>query len=523
MPFECMCACHLQKKSFPHIFEALRKLWSNWGQRFQLMVFLLLGLIFATLHHILGNSLSGKPATHNYLLGRWNIPSQSVVSAASNVLSQIVKWLLTSTIGVAFAQYFWSATKAKIYQDWRNLDAPLAAANGNPFTFTAFPTWWRSPGLAFSALMTLSMIFIPIFVPGSIRVVTAGFTQPCTIYIPDISKVSSITATMTILKNPYSHPQVRTLPIDTQTTTLINRIIVGSSYLPAFNSCDGGVCTYQINFTAPSLKCSSDTNVTTSDNFPLYSEQDNLNVIPLLNSTFNESELALTVASRGGVLPEETNPPLGVRCYGYATNYHVRVQHDSKFSSHIDIINVTVGSRLVPSNDPEEELLGFFVALSQAISGTVIFDSHTNGFTGTPLSVVYYSPMMQCGSTGGNRVSWSDLTTTLPDLMQNVSLSLLSGQFPSNYQETYMTKVQTNCEMTKVVYGYNSDRLLAIYAVAWGAATIFLSFGFWFVKKNEVEHTLDFSHVVIHWWRRNEQTPLGFLARYSEVRLQPED
>jgi len=89
-------------------------------------------------------------------------------------------------VGVAFAQYFWSATKR--YDDWRRLDAPLAAAKGNPFTFSAFPTWWRSPGLAFSALMMMSMIFIPIFVPGSIRVVTAsGIMQPCNVNFPNIS------------------------------------------------------------------------------------------------------------------------------------------------------------------------------------------------------------------------------------------------------------------------------------------------------------------------------------------------
>jgi len=185
--FPEVCAHVIYKNYSLTIFEALSKLWSNWGQRFQLVAFLLLGLIFTIMHHLLGNHLSGKPVSQVVSYGRWKPPSQSAVSALSNVLSQIVKWLLASTIGAAFVQYFWSTTKS--YDDWRKLDAPLAAAKGNPFTPSAFPTWWRSPGLAFSAFMMMSMIFIPIFVPGSIRVVTAsGITQPCTVDFPNISK-----------------------------------------------------------------------------------------------------------------------------------------------------------------------------------------------------------------------------------------------------------------------------------------------------------------------------------------------
>jgi len=135
----------------PEVFSIL---WSNWGQRFQLVAFLLFGLIFATIHHLLGSYLSGKPVSQVVSFGRWAIPSQSLVSVLSKILSQIVKWLLASTVGVAFAQYFWSATRS--YDDRRKLDAPLAAGNGNPFTISALPTWYRSPGLAFSALVMMT-------------------------------------------------------------------------------------------------------------------------------------------------------------------------------------------------------------------------------------------------------------------------------------------------------------------------------------------------------------------------------
>ena len=139
---------------------------------------------------------------------------------------------------------------------------------------------------------------------------------------------------------------------------------------------------------------------------------------------------------------------------------------------------------------------GLVQAFVNAFNGSVIFDTQYDGFAGTPLSVAY-SPMMQWAPSPGNNstLTWSDLTTSLPQLMQNVSLSLLSGQFPSKNQ-TYMATTQKECSMTKLIYEYNAIRLLAIYTVAWAAAANFFLLGFLFVWKNGEEHNLDFSHVV---------------------------
>jgi len=492
-----------------NISEAFSTLWSNWGQRFQLVAFLLLGLIFAILHHLLGNFLSGKPFYQSVAYGRWTVPNQSLVSALNNVLSQIVKWLLASTIGVVFAQYFWSATKS--YHDWRKLDAPLAAANGNPFTISALPTWYRSPGLAISALMMMSMIFIPIFVPGSIRVVTAsGLMQPCIVDSPNIS--------MTYLAVPEAY-MVEGQPnckATIHTAALVNRVIVGGSYLPVPNPC--GVCVYQVKFTAASLKCSSDINGTYdfSANLPLSYKRG----VPILNGTltWSKSGYALTVATRDGVV-SDMNPPVAVRCGAYRADYHVQVQHNN-FSSQVDILNITVGSPIgpvspisntQPSNTLEFALGGLVLAIGKAFSGSVIFDSPFDGFAETPLSVAY-SPLLHWNRTNSRSIlTMSDLTTSLPRLMQNVSLSLLSMQFtPKN--QTYMERVQTECSMTQMVYEYNPSRLRAIYATAWAAAAIFFSLGFFFVWKNGEEHNLAFSHVV-------EQRHLG---SYSQVPLIPE-
>ena len=284
----------------------------------------------------------------------------------------------------------------------------------------------------------------------------------------------------------------------THTTALVNRVIVGGSYLPVPNPY--GVCTYQVNSTGPSLECSSDVNATYdfSTNFPPTYQYKTW--LPILNGTLDWLDgFNLTVATRDGVVPH-FNPPVAVRCNAFTADYHVRVQHNN-LSSHIDILNVTFGPRLSPilgtNPDPLQLALGGLVqAVCDAFIGSVIFDSYFNGFPEPPLNIAY-SPMMHWAHSTSNSsvLTWADLTTSLPELMQNVSLSLLSGQFPSKNQ-TYMEKVQTECSMTQLVYEYNSRRLLVIYAVAWAAAAVFFSLGFLFVWKNGEEHNLDFSHVV---------------------------
>jgi len=358
----------------------------------------------------------------------------------------------------------------------------------------------------------MSMIFIPIFVPGSIRVVTAsGIRQPCTVNFPNISMAYLATTYangtakgQSALEFSNSLPPIRrdsgenlTAHIaTTRTTALVSRVIVGGSYLPVPNPC--GICAYRVNFTAPSLRCSGDINATYDFSTNLPPTHDRGTWVPILNGALGIN-YTLTVATRDGVAPN-MNPPVAVKCTAYRADYDVRVRHDN-FSSHIEILNVTSGSRLSPSLGPDPDPLdlaldGLAQAFVNAFNGSVIFDSQYDGFAGTPPSVAY-SPMMHWAPSPGKNstLTWSNLTTSLPELMQNISLSLLSEQFPSKNQ-TYMAKTQTECLMTKLIYEYDSSRLLAIYGVAWTATAIFFLLGFLFVWKNGEEHNLDFSHVV---------------------------
>ncbi|KAF8331163.1 hypothetical protein F5887DRAFT_922827 [Amanita rubescens] len=476
---------------------------SKWGQRFKLVAFVVLGTIFAFLHHCLGSYLSGKPIPRDVSISGVHIHRQSYVNALSNALSQIVKFFFVSTIGVTFAQCFFLWKEAHDVSKANELDAPLAAAQGNPFSFSALPTWLRAPGLAFSSLTMMTMIAIPIFVPASIIPVSGPLIQPCNISSPNIS-MAYLAQTYIYTDDPKQNQYIHNPTIPT--TAVVNNVITGGSYLPVPSPC--GVCSYQVSFTGAALDCSSDVNGTYdfATNLPF---SDGTYWYPLFNGTLTrEDEYVLTVATRDGVVKHDLsvvphmNPPVAVSCHAFRAHYDVLVQHDN-FSSHIDILNITPGPRLsaILGSDPDPsdvQLNGLIVAIGQAFTGPIVLHLLWDDLNEGSTLIVGYSPLLHWSPDIPNDTStfkWSNLTTSLPSLTQNVSLSLLSGQF-SPLDTTYMTQLQTECRVTQLIYSYNPKHLVAIYGAALTTAMIFLSLGLYTVQKNGEEHSLDFSHVL---------------------------
>ncbi len=173
--------------------------------------------------------------------------------------------------------------------------------------------------------MMMSMVYIPIFVPGAVRVVTGILALPCTVDFPVISM--AYLATDTGFRPSIVPTEDSVVEATTHTTALVNRVIVGGSYLQVPNPCHGSACAYQVDFTAPSLKCSSDISTTydLSTNVPQTYQYDSW--VPVLNGTLAtlDSGYALTVATRDGVVRPvpHLNPPVAVRCMAFRAGYHV--------------------------------------------------------------------------------------------------------------------------------------------------------------------------------------------------------
>ncbi|KAF6753691.1 hypothetical protein DFP72DRAFT_901232 [Ephemerocybe angulata] len=452
--------------------------WRNYGQRTQLVCFLSLGTVFALGHHLMCQHLDGKQILEGGISihGKTIVTDQSLISAGSNALSQLIKYCFAATAGVTFTQYFWHVIEPFV---WRGpavpstprvnmgskrevleaIDAPVAAATGNPFLPSSFKTWVTSPGLAIIALMILLLVLIPTFAPGSLRVVSLEYSVPIDCPIP----------------SPYV-PRID--PVHLYSAAVANRVIVTGSYLPIESPC--GRCTYNVSFVGASLKCSP------NPSYDFAGFQSPKDRMALFKGDFHEENATLTVATRDGKFPSP-NAPRALDCVPYSTFYHVQVWHEA--TTRIEVLNVTVGEKF--STGPLRELME---PLGRALTGSIVFAMYE---TLDPTLTIAYTRLLRWRWVENpyTEFTWSDMEVALPSLMQNMSLSLLSGEFPS-LRGGYLATSLGQCMASQVIYKYTMWRLLVIYGIGWAMAAGTLVVGFLYVSRNGQERDLSFSNLV---------------------------
>ncbi len=87
------------------------------------------------------------------------------------------------------------------------------------------------------------------------------------------------------------------------------------------------------------------------------------------------------------------------------------------------------------------------------------------------------------------------MSVAMPSLMQNVSLSLLSGQLSTEWNST-LKHVDTACLQTGLHFVYNSIRLLLIYASSAVLTAFCIAFGLFAVSSNNVSESMTFSRLL---------------------------
>lgn len=216
----------------------------------------------------------------------------------------------------------------------------------------------------------------------------------------------------------------------------------------------------------------------------------------LFAGSFDQSaSSALTVATRDGNFTSP-NPPRAVTCNPHLANYTVGVWHNT--SSTIKVLSVSEGDRIDPMNDDSTsiQLVGMIEAVGRALSGEVVFQSEFE--TLEPTLPIAYSPLLRWIRNDQNQsvFEWPiPMEEALPQFMQDVSLSLLSGRFlPQN--GTYFTAEWGRCLTTQLIYEYSAWRLLSIYGAGWGVSALCLGVGFFYVGRNGRERDMEFSHLV---------------------------
>ncbi|KAF6748841.1 hypothetical protein DFP72DRAFT_1174030 [Ephemerocybe angulata] len=450
----------------PPNFSTWLNLWSNWGQRIQLLSFLVMGTLFAIGHHLMCKSLDGRLVRGDGIRmhGKVVVSDQALLSAGSNALSQLVKYCYSATVGVAFAQYFWTVVapfssrkgespgrdtptyralpSKSTTEQLSRTDAPVAAAEGNPFLPSAICAWAIAPGLAFVSLLMMVMIPIQIVAPGSIHVVSSEYGVPLPCSIPsDVSMVhiSGIYETPKLVATAVRVRQVEPTPTEIhgtgdsqhdindgttvhihtpsiRTKAIVNNVLISGAYLqvPA-SPC--ARCSYKVSFTGPSLQCSSAEANRTYDFWDIYfggygglSGSQML----LLRGLFDHTtDNILSVATQDGSFISP-NPPFAVACQAFSSTYFVRVRYN--VSSAIEVLKVVMGERInFDSDEPHSiQLAGMVEAVGLALQGRIGFRSGTEELN--PVHNTAYSPLLRWtrGERNQSTFEWSNMERRCP-------------------------------------------------------------------------------------------------------------
>ncbi|KLO11337.1 hypothetical protein SCHPADRAFT_929999 [Schizopora paradoxa] len=472
--------------------------------RFRLqMCSLFLGAVSVVMaQHFFYNYLHHKPTNYNFF-GNSSFSSfiRQYYISIGNVLSITSKALLCGALANVFVQTFWLQHNRERFSV-EKIDKALSCKDGPVSSLMAI----RSTSLLSTlALLIAAMDLITVFAPGAVKPEATSITQPCTVSTVNLSHapVAVFIDTTGAYVNPIA-----------QLRGFVNQVFLSGTYMSPTFARDqyGGSVSYSVDFDAPTLNC---TNVTSSFDFatslpspPLSNNASITDKIVVWNTTrfLNSSDgsLFITIATRK-LLPtfdeyKGVNPypfPTATTCTPYRSLYTVTINTGSSNGTlpSISIRNVVPKSPLsVLSVDSEEmQLYAIADTFVAALNGTVIYDP--NSFDFTPDSqLVGYSPLG--AADADSPWSWNvDMLTAIPQVMQNISLSILSDKLSETGSPT-LKLVNSTCEITNVFFIYEPLRLFSVYGVSLLVSAICIGHGFIAIHANGVEESLSFSRVL---------------------------
>jgi len=311
---------------------------------------------------------------------------------------------------------------------------------------------------------------------------------------------------------------------------------LGYSYiLPMVQS---GAYEYNVSFAAPSLQCTNITDTMDFDSYLPYSNNASAAIV-VWNSTYrydpdtpasSDDPFEFYVATRtlgqtyvsdisNGTENGRTQGLEGVACSPYNSTYHVTVRNNDTNAIQVNSIETHgLYSSALAANATALQPLALPDILAWSVKGTVLYTFDTDTSSGN-LNVANSQLRLK---DQPDPWRWrGTMLTILPNLMQLISLSVLSGQ-PSSWSPTtgYMdpfTPVNTTCVDDNLRYIYRRARLLITYSTALACTTLLVGLGSIVVARNRgAGETLEFSRMVGSTMYLKDDTSL-------DTRVQAED
>lgn len=468
-----------------------------------MVLFFCAGITAVVAHHSLYAYLHGKSVDDGSLsrfqsMFRTSMSDQALASALGNAIATIAKLCLAGAVATSFIQLFWWRMRRRGCTV-RQVDK-IMSYEGNPANFMSWSSWVNTFWLSTVATSASLLIVITIAAPGSLTVQTMSIPTSCT-----VKTVNLETADLTgILPLHNGTPPYYTYEnANGKTTSFVSQVLMLGTYMTPASPC--GVCEYNISFVAPAVQCEDISNTTNFvETLPPYTtggvivwnttQPIDMHAIPPYRLEVASRNLPGTSAADLPSSNFTADPAQALDCSGYNATYHVLVSHN--LTTTMTVIGLDVGPGLNQVNVTslsQLQLLPIWDAFGGQLYGVVTYLPTNNDFN-PPVAFMAYSPFV----SASKNIAWqwqTNMSVAIPSLMQNVSLSLLSGQL-STEQNSTLKDVDTTCLVTGLHFAYNRARLLLIYTSSLILTAFSVAFGLYAASSNGVSESMAFSRIM---------------------------
>ncbi|KLO09214.1 hypothetical protein SCHPADRAFT_577399 [Schizopora paradoxa] len=409
------------------------------------------------------------------------LQDQRNVNFLGTAIASVARIVLSMVVGKAFVQLLWESLRSRIYKIGQ-IDS-LIKCGQSPFNPSAFRAATSSLSLFLISLVAAAMSLVVVFAPGSLTVITESQrTTPCV--VPSVPSIND--------------PIFDDIGNRLEDSTMA--IYASNTFFPPFRvdpavACGSGAptCSYNVSFVGVSFDC---TDVTSTTNLStLLQPQDPPSNAPFLIWNFDRPDLAdatFTFLSQDLVKGETQ----ATNCTIYNATYEVGVLLDEVGAS-VNVWSVVPNATL---GDGDTSFMSLYShAALDWLVGDVFAGPNGNFNASQSGDIRVQDNSFFVITTDGNHTWVGSVANFLESYMQNVSLSLLSGNIYygiSNDTATNLENLNTTCAYTLAVYSYRPTRLFITYGAALGAAAVIGMLGCWLILWNGTENEPLFSQVI---------------------------
>ncbi|KAF7977547.1 hypothetical protein HWV62_3332 [Athelia sp. TMB] len=481
--------------------------------RSQMIAAMIIGGLLMFGHHSLLHYLNGRLVEKTYEINDHKIlasvksvfRSQQVVSALSNLIANCERIVLTMAIGIAFIQVLWMFLRKNHYSI-EQIDN-FMATRSSAFTPSSFATLCSSAFvLTLMALCATAMTAITVLAPGALSVLPEALILNSSCTVP----------TVDVASGDYGAPQLNGIGVASWPgiSQLVARVVVQEQpFLPTnqYITCNS-TCQYDLSFVAPAIQC---TDASDSVNFnvtlPNHTTNSTVNgpgLATVYNSSYTWSSdgLSLIVSMVKGDYHNGAwifQTPQAFSCSANNATYDVTVLYtaDSLAVGTVSlnhVYNYDVLPGQVPagaSNTTANQIIqmnSIVDAFAYSLMGTITYGS--KGYLGDAIpTAIQYNSLSAALIGNANITNWA---AVIPNLMQQTSLSLISGSFDIYSGANSILAHNTTCASYANAYHYTPWRLLVTYGVCLGAAALCVLYGWVAVYHNKRGEALGFRRLL---------------------------